>query len=90
MLYWLFFEKLFRYYSPFRVFQYSTFRTGMATLTAMLISLALGPWLITRLRQFQILRLLGLLRREAVARRIELALQAVYGGLRGANAVYLG
>ncbi len=54
MFYWLFFEKLFRYYSPFRVFQYSTFRTGMATLTAMLISLALGPWLITRLRQFQI------------------------------------
>jgi len=54
MFYWLFFEKLFHYYSPFRVFQYSTFRTGMATLTAMLLSLALGPWLITRLRQFQI------------------------------------
>ena len=32
MFYWLFFEKLFHYYSPFRVFQYSTFRTGMATL----------------------------------------------------------
>ncbi len=54
MFYWLFFEKLFHYYSPFRVFQYSTFRTGMATLTAMLISLVLGPWLIARLRQFQI------------------------------------
>jgi len=54
MLYWLFFEKLFRYYSPFRVFQYSTFRTGMATLTAMALSIALGPWLIKRLRQFQI------------------------------------
>src|SRR5437764_15466445 len=54
MFYWLFFEKLFRYYSPFRVFQYSTFRTGMATLTAMLLSLALGPWLIARLRDFQI------------------------------------
>jgi phospho-N-acetylmuramoyl-pentapeptide-transferase len=54
MLYWLFFEKLFRYYSPFRVFQYSTFRTGMATLTAMLLSIALGPWLIARLRDFQI------------------------------------
>jgi phospho-N-acetylmuramoyl-pentapeptide-transferase len=54
MFYWLFFEKLFRYYSPFRVFQYSTFRTGMATLTAMLISIALGPWLIARLREFQI------------------------------------
>ena len=54
MFYWLFFEKLFRYYSPFRVFQYSTFRTGMATLTAMLLSIALGPWLIARLRAFQI------------------------------------
>ena len=54
MFYWLFFEKLFHYYSPFRVFQYSTFRTGMATLTAMLLSIALGPWLIARLRAFQI------------------------------------
>src|ERR1700685_2209799 len=54
MFYWLFFEKLFHYYSPFRVFQYSTFRTGMATLTAMLLSIALGPWLIARLRRFQI------------------------------------
>src|SRR5580700_6097357 len=54
MFYWLFFEKLFHYYSPFRVFQYSTFRTGMATLTAMLLSIALGPWLIARLRNFQI------------------------------------
>src|SRR6185369_16348488 len=54
MFYWLFFENLFHYYSPFRVFQYSTFRTGMATLTAMLLSIALGPWLIARLRDFQI------------------------------------
>src|SRR6202035_5317763 len=54
MFYWLFFEKLFHYYSPCRVFQYSTFRTGMATLTAMLLSIALGPWLIARLRAFQI------------------------------------
>src|SRR5882757_2946680 len=54
MFYWLFFEKLFQYYSPFRVFQYSTFRTGMATLTAMLLSIALGPWLIGRLQAFQI------------------------------------
>ena len=54
MLYWLVFEKLFHYYSPFRVFQYSTFRTGMASLTAMVISILLGPWLIARLREFQI------------------------------------
>src|ERR1051326_6871649 len=54
MLYWLFYEKLFHLYSPFRVFQYATFRTAMASLTALLLSLVLGPWLITRLRDFQI------------------------------------
>lgn len=54
MFYWLFYEKLFHFFSPFRVFQYSTFRTGMASLTAMLLSLLLGPWLIRRLRKFQI------------------------------------
>ncbi|MEQ1947445.1 MAG: phospho-N-acetylmuramoyl-pentapeptide-transferase [Bryobacteraceae bacterium] len=54
MFYWLFFEKLFRVYSPFRVFQYATFRTGMASLTALLLSLLLGPWMIARLRRFQI------------------------------------
>jgi phospho-N-acetylmuramoyl-pentapeptide-transferase len=54
MLFWLGFEVLFRVYSPFRVFQYSTFRAAMASLTALLLSLLLGPWLIRRLRQFQI------------------------------------
>src|SRR5208282_5975606 len=54
MLYWLFYEKLFRLYSPFRVFQYDTFRTGMALMTALFLSLVLGPCLIARLRQYQI------------------------------------
>src|SRR5271165_171386 len=54
MFYWLFFEKLFHLYSPFRVFQYSTFRTAMASITALLLSIVLGPWLIARLRRFQI------------------------------------
>ncbi len=36
------------------VFRYITFRTALATLTALLISLALGPRLIDRLREFQI------------------------------------
>jgi phospho-N-acetylmuramoyl-pentapeptide-transferase len=54
MFYWLFYEKLFHLFSPFRVFQYSTFRTAMASLTALLLSLVLGPWLIKRLRAFQI------------------------------------
>jgi len=54
MLYWLFYEKLFHVYSPFRVFQYSTVRTAMASITAFLLSIWLGPWLIARLRQYQI------------------------------------
>src|SRR5277367_4351877 len=54
MLYWLGYEKLYHLYTPFRVFQYTTFRTGMAFFTAMLLSILLGPWLIARLRAFQI------------------------------------
>jgi phospho-N-acetylmuramoyl-pentapeptide-transferase len=54
MFFWLFYQKLFHLYSPFRVFQYSTFRTAMASLTALAVSLLLGPWLIRRLREFQI------------------------------------
>src|SRR5579871_6279414 len=54
MLYWLGYELLFHYFSPFRVFQYETFRTAMAAITALLMSIALGPWLIARLREFQI------------------------------------
>jgi phospho-N-acetylmuramoyl-pentapeptide-transferase len=41
-------------FSLFNVFRYITFRTALATLTALLISLALGPWFIQRLRDFQI------------------------------------
>ncbi len=54
MLYWLGYEVLFRSFTPFRVFQYSTFRTAMAGLTALTLSLLLGPLLIRRLQEFQI------------------------------------
>jgi len=54
MFYWLFYEKLFHFYTPFRLFQYSTVRTAMASITAFLLSIVLGPWLIARLRQYQI------------------------------------
>jgi phospho-N-acetylmuramoyl-pentapeptide-transferase len=54
MLYWLFYEKLFRHFTPFRVFQYTTFRTAFAALTSLFLCLALGPWLIGKLREFQI------------------------------------
>jgi phospho-N-acetylmuramoyl-pentapeptide-transferase len=54
MLYWLFYEKLYHVFTPFRVFQYSTFRTAFASLTALFLCVVLGPWLIARLRAFQI------------------------------------
>jgi phospho-N-acetylmuramoyl-pentapeptide-transferase len=45
------------YWSPLKIFmvvQYVTFRTAAATVTALLISLLFGPWLIRRLQEFQI------------------------------------
>lgn len=36
------------------VTRYITFRTGVASLTALTIGLALGPWMIRRLRKFQV------------------------------------
>jgi phospho-N-acetylmuramoyl-pentapeptide-transferase len=60
MLYHILYEFLYplnRFWEPLKVlnvFTYITFRTAYASLTALLISLFLGPWLITRLREFQI------------------------------------
>src|SRR5262247_2902627 len=60
MLYHILYEFLYplnHLWAPLRVLnvvQYITFRTAYASLTALLISLLLGPWLITRLREFQI------------------------------------
>src|ERR1700735_1431067 len=54
MLYFLLYEQLQKYVSPFRVFRYVTFRTAFASLTALFLCVALGPWLINKLRQFQI------------------------------------
>ena len=42
-----------KYYSAFNVFRYITFRTAMAAVTAIIISFALGPWLIRRLSVLQ-------------------------------------
>jgi phospho-N-acetylmuramoyl-pentapeptide-transferase len=44
---------LVRYHGAFNVFRYITFRTAMATVTALLISFLLGPWMIERLRRIQ-------------------------------------
>ncbi|HJZ99762.1 MAG TPA: phospho-N-acetylmuramoyl-pentapeptide-transferase [Candidatus Solibacter sp.] len=54
MLYYLLYEQLYRYVSPLRVFRYTTFRTAFASLTALFLCVVLGPWLINRLRQFEI------------------------------------
>jgi phospho-N-acetylmuramoyl-pentapeptide-transferase len=42
------------YATIFNVTRYITFRTAAASLTALALSLALGPWMIRRLRDFQI------------------------------------
>ena len=54
MFYYLLYERLFRHASAFRVFRYTTFRTAFASMTALFLCIALGPWLIAKLRQFQI------------------------------------
>ncbi len=54
MLYWLLYEKLYPFFHPFRIFRYLTFRTAFASLTALLIALFIGPYVIQKLREFQI------------------------------------
>src|SRR5215813_8908929 len=57
MLYYLLYEQLYRLggpFTPFRVFRYTTFRTAFASLTALFLCVILGPWLINKLRMFQI------------------------------------
>ncbi len=54
MLYYLLFEKLYSVWSPLRVFRYVTIRTAFASLTALFLCVVLGPWLIGKLREFQI------------------------------------
>ena len=54
LLYWLLYQKLFPYFSVFRIFRYLTFRTAFASLTALLIGMLIGPYVIDKLREFQI------------------------------------
>ncbi|MGB6975521.1 MAG: phospho-N-acetylmuramoyl-pentapeptide-transferase [Terracidiphilus sp.] len=54
MLYWLLYQKLYPFFHPFRIFRYLTFRTAFATGTALLIALLIGPYVIQKLREFQI------------------------------------
>jgi phospho-N-acetylmuramoyl-pentapeptide-transferase len=54
LLYWLLYQKLYPFFHPFRIFRYLTFRTAFATGTAFLIALLIGPYVIEKLREFQI------------------------------------
>ncbi|MBI3210612.1 MAG: phospho-N-acetylmuramoyl-pentapeptide-transferase [Candidatus Solibacter usitatus] len=54
MLYWLLYELLFPKFGVMRLFGYATFRVACASLTALFLGLVLGPWLIRKLRDFQI------------------------------------
>jgi phospho-N-acetylmuramoyl-pentapeptide-transferase len=54
MLYYLFYLALRPHFSPLNVFRYITVRTAVASLTALVISLLLGPWMIERLRDLQV------------------------------------
>jgi len=59
MLYWLLFEQLHTSFGPLRLFGYVTFRTAFASLTALLLCIVLGPWLIGRLQRFQVRQYIG-------------------------------
>ena len=56
MLYWLLYEYIFRHFGigPFRLFRFLTFRTAFASLTALFLAIIVGPWVVNRLREFQI------------------------------------
>jgi phospho-N-acetylmuramoyl-pentapeptide-transferase len=54
MLYYLFYYLLRPYFSALNVFRYITVRTAVASLTALILSLLLGPWTIERLRELQV------------------------------------
>jgi len=42
------------WFSPLNVFRYITFRTSLAIITAMVLSLILGPWIIGKLRRLSL------------------------------------
>jgi phospho-N-acetylmuramoyl-pentapeptide-transferase len=62
MLYYLFsylyqhyyVERGIEFFSPFRVFRYISFRAGLASMTALVLSIIIGPWFIRKLYQLKI------------------------------------
>jgi phospho-N-acetylmuramoyl-pentapeptide-transferase len=72
--------------SVLRVVGYITFRTAAASLTALVLSLLLGPWLIRRLREFQIGQVI---RTEGPASHKPKAGTPTMGGLLSLAAVFV-
>ncbi len=54
MLYWLLYQQLYTAVRAFNVFHYVTTRAMLASLTSLFLCIALGPWLIRKLRYLQI------------------------------------
>jgi phospho-N-acetylmuramoyl-pentapeptide-transferase len=53
MFYFLY-EMFFPYFGPMRLFGMLTFQTALASIFALALSIVMGPWLIRKLREFQI------------------------------------
>jgi phospho-N-acetylmuramoyl-pentapeptide-transferase len=54
LLYWLLYGQLYHYFRPFNIFRYLTSRTAFASLTALFTGLVVGPFVVRKLREFQI------------------------------------
>ena len=54
MLYYILYEKLFQYFSPFRIVDKLTVRSGAAAVTAFIISIIFGPYLIRLLYRLKV------------------------------------
>jgi len=79
------------YQTAFNVFRYITFRTAMALLTALVISLVLGPWVIRRLRERQIgetIRVDGPARHRAKAGTPTMGGLLILGALLGSSLLW--
>ncbi|MDR1952444.1 MAG: phospho-N-acetylmuramoyl-pentapeptide-transferase [Elusimicrobiota bacterium] len=54
MFYYLFYDVLREFFTPFNVFGYITFRAGGAVLTSLIISLAVGPYFIKKMTALKV------------------------------------
>jgi len=53
-MFYLLYQAFHEHFRILNLFRYITFRTAYASLTALFLALVLGPWLIRKLREFQI------------------------------------